>query len=210
MTIEERKEREKEMRRLQIIDAAKKVFASKGFCDATVEEIAQQAELSPAALYLYFKNKDELHAVLHIKILKLLVEKIENIYHRDGLSSEEKIKALAIALYEVYESDPLILIDIFQSQSSESIRKLSPKILSQIKHYGGNTIRTIANIFEDGIREEIFLNRDPIALADIVWGLFTGVVLWEETKKGFDPKKDFLKPTLELGIEIISRGVKKN
>ena len=209
MTIKERKHREKEMRRLQIMDAAKKVFASKGFCDATVEEIAQEAELSPATLYLYFKNKDELHAVLHIKTLKALIEKIENVYHQD-ISPEEKIKALAKALYEVYETDPLILIDILQSQSTESIRKLSPKILSQIKHYGGDTIRTIAKIFEDGIREEIFLNRDPIALADIVWGLFSGVVLWEETKKGFDPKKDFLKPTLELGIEIISRGVKKN
>jgi AcrR family transcriptional regulator len=209
MTIKERKHREKEMRRLQIMDAAKKVFASKGFCDATVEEIAQEAELSPATLYLYFKNKDELHAVLHIKILKALIEKIENVYHQD-ISPEEKIKALAKALYEVYETDPLILIDILQSQSTESIRKLSPKILSQIKHYGGDTIRTIAKIFEDGIREEIFLNRDPIALADIVWGLFSGVVLWEETKKGFDPKKDFIKPTLELGIEIISRGVKKN
>jgi AcrR family transcriptional regulator len=209
MTIEERKEREKEMRRLQILDAAKKVFASKGFCDATVDEIAQEAELSPATLYLYFKNKDELHAVLHIKILEVLIEKIENVYHQD-VSPEEKIKAMAKALYEVYKTDPLILTDILQSQSTESIRKLSPKILSQIKHYGGNTIRTIANIFEDGIREDIFLNRDPIALADIVWGLFTGVVLWEETKKGFDPKKDFLKPTLELGIEIINRGAKKN
>ena len=209
MTIKERKHREKEMRRLQIMDAAKKVFASKGFCDATVEEIAQEAELSPATLYLYFKNKDELHAVLHIKILKALIEKIENVYHQD-ISPEEKIKALAKALYEVYETDPLILIDILQSQSTESIRKLSPKILSQIKHYGGDTIRTIAKIFEDGIREEIFLNRDPIALADIVWGLFSGVVLWEETKRGLDPKKDFIKPTLELGIEIISRGVKKN
>lgn len=209
MTIKERKEREKEIRRLQIMDAAKKVFASKGFCDATVDEIAQEAELSPATLYLYFKNKDELHAVLHIKTLKALIEKIENVYHQD-VSPEEKIKALAKALYEVYETDPLILIDILQSQSSESIRKLSPKILSQIKHYGGNTIRTIANIFQDGIRQEIFLKLDPIALADIVWGLFTGVVLWEEIKKGLDPKKDFLKPTLELGIEIVSRGVKKN
>lgn len=210
MSIQERRHREKEMRRLQIMDATKKVFASKGFCDATVEEIAQEAELSPATLYLYFKNKDELHAALHIEILKFLIEKMENIYHQDELSPEEKIKALAKALYEVYETDPLILIDILQSQSSESIRKLSPKILSQIKHYGGDTIKTIAKIFEDGIREEIFLNRDPIALADIVWGLFSGVVLWEETKKSFDPKKDFIKPTLELGIEIISRGVKKN
>jgi len=43
-----------------------------------------------------------------------------------------------------------------------------------------------------------------------VWGLFAGLVLWEDTKKGFDPTKDFLKPTLAFAIEIISRGVKKH
>ncbi|NIR14250.1 MAG: helix-turn-helix transcriptional regulator [Desulfobacterales bacterium] len=58
MGIEERKEREKQMRRRQIIDAAEKVFAEKGFSGATIENIAEQAELSPATLYLYFKNKD--------------------------------------------------------------------------------------------------------------------------------------------------------
>jgi AcrR family transcriptional regulator len=59
MGIEERKEREKMMRRRAILDAAKKVFVAKGFAGATMENIAEEAEFSPATIYLYFKNKDD-------------------------------------------------------------------------------------------------------------------------------------------------------
>lgn len=54
MGIEERKEREKKMRRRQIIDAAEKIFAAKGLSGATIENIAEEAELSPASLQVVF------------------------------------------------------------------------------------------------------------------------------------------------------------
>lgn len=210
MGIEERKEREREERRRQILDAAEKVFSTKGFGGATVENIADQAELSPATLYLYFKNKDELYASLNLRMLKVLVEKMENIYHQDRLDPEEKIRALEKALYEVYEQDPLSVINVLRFQSSEELRNLSPELSSQIKNGAGNYLRAIAGIFEEGVRKGVFLDRHPTAFADIVWGLFAGLVLWEHTKKGFDARKDFLRPTLGLAIEIISRGIKKS
>jgi len=210
MTIQERKEREKEMRRQQIIDAAEKVFTSRGVCDATIENIAEEAELSPATLYLYFKNKDELYASLNLRMLEVLVQKMEDIYHQDRLNPEKKIMALKKALYEVYEHNPLNVINVLRFQSSEELRKLSPELSSQIKDGARKYLRAIAGIYKEGVDEGVFLNRHPTAFADIVWGLFTGVVLWEETKRGFDPKKEFLRPTLELAIEIISRGIKKN
>ena len=64
MGIQERKERERERRRQQIIVAAKKVFSEKGFNKATMDDIAGEAELSPGTLYLYFKNKEELYLVV--------------------------------------------------------------------------------------------------------------------------------------------------
>ena len=210
MTIQERKEREKEMRRQQIIDAAEKVFTSRGVCDATIENIAEEAELSPATLYLYFKNKDELYASLNLRMLEVLVQKMEDIYHQDRLNPEKKIMALKKALYEVYEHNPLNVINVLRFQSSEGLRRLSPELSSQIKDGARQYLRAIAGIYKDGVDEGVFLNRHPTAFADIVWGLFTGVVLWEETKRGFDSKKDFLRPTLELAIEIISRGIRKN
>ena len=94
MGIEERKEREKQMRRQQIMDAAKKVFASKGFGRATMENIAEEAEFSPATLYLYFKNKDELCASLNLRMLQDLITRMEDVRDRKGLSPEKRIMAL--------------------------------------------------------------------------------------------------------------------
>lgn len=209
MGIEERKEREREERRRQILDAAEKVFSTKGFGGATIENIADEAELSPATLYLYFKNKDELYASLNLRMLRILVEKMEKIYHQDRVEPEEKIRALEKALYEVYEQDPLSVINVLRFQSSEELRNLSPELSSQIKNGARNYLRAIAGIFEEGVREGVFLDRHPTAFADIVWALFAGLVLWEHTKKGFDARKDFLRPTLGLAIEIISRGIKR-
>lgn len=79
MGIRERKEREKERRRQQIIVAAKRVFTSKGFNKATMEDIAQEAELSPGTLYLYFKNKEELYASLSLRILQYLHIRVEHV-----------------------------------------------------------------------------------------------------------------------------------
>ena len=44
MGIEERKERDKEFRRHQILDAATNMFAKKGFSGATIENIAEAAD----------------------------------------------------------------------------------------------------------------------------------------------------------------------
>ena len=67
MGIQERKQRERERRRQQIIVAAKRVFSERGFSKTTMEDIAREAELSPGTLYLYFKNKDELYASLSLR-----------------------------------------------------------------------------------------------------------------------------------------------
>ena len=93
MGIEERKERDKEFRRHQIMDAAKNTFAQKGFSGATIESIAEAADFSPATIYLYFKNKDELYASLSLKILKVLVEKIESIVNQENLAGQRTLIA---------------------------------------------------------------------------------------------------------------------
>ena len=210
MGIEERKEREKKMRRQQMMDAAKKVFASKGFDRATIENVAEEAEFSPATLYLYFKSKDELLASLNLKMLQTLIDKMEHVRDQEGLSPKKKIIALEKALYEVYLTDPLNVVNVLRFQSKENLRKLSPELASQIRDYTLRYMRAIADIYSEGVREGVFLDRHPVAFADIVWSLFPGLVLLEDTKKGLDRCKDFLRPTLEQALEIITRGIEKN
>ena len=91
MGIQERKEREKERRRQQIMVAAKRVFVEKGFAGATMEDIAREAELSAGTLYLYFKNKNELYASLTLRVLQYLNIRLEHLKNDTDTDLRSKI-----------------------------------------------------------------------------------------------------------------------
>ena len=50
-----------EFRCAEILDAAKKVFATRGFSDATVDEIAAAAGIAKGTVYLYFNSKKDIY-----------------------------------------------------------------------------------------------------------------------------------------------------
>ncbi|MEY2448468.1 MAG: hypothetical protein QOH79_1944, partial [Acidimicrobiaceae bacterium] len=54
---EERRLRQQEVGRTQLLDAAEEVFGQKGFHDATLKEVAELAEFSVGSVYSFFENK---------------------------------------------------------------------------------------------------------------------------------------------------------
>ena len=208
MGILERKEREKERRRQQIIVAAKRVFLQKGLNKTTMEDIAKESELSPGTLYLYFKNKEELYASLSLRILQFLSIRVTQVIRVPGEGPSEKLDRLIEAMYEVYEFDPMVIINMFHLQSSETLKNLSPELLTEIKLLSKKALGHIAGIFEEGIAQGVFIDRHPIALADIFWSLFSGVILWEASKNVINQDKDYLKSTLAVAFDLFCRGIK--
>jgi AcrR family transcriptional regulator len=170
--------------------------------------IAGEAELSPGTLYLYFRNKDELYASLSLRVLQYLLIRLEHVSREKGLSAEERLEPLTEALYDVYTFDPLTIINMFHLQSSETLKNLSPELMAEIKSLSRRAIGIITTLFQQGIEEGCFIDRHPVAMADILWSLFSGIVLWEASKKIVDERKDYLKPTLEAGFEIFRRGIR--
>jgi AcrR family transcriptional regulator len=209
MGIQERKEREKERRKQQILVAAKRVFSEKGFNKATMEDIAHEAELSPGTLYLYFKNKEELYASLSLRILQYLLLRIEHVNAMKQAGPDERLKALMEAMYDVYEFDPLIIINMFHLQSSDTLKNLSPQLLEEITDLTRKAMKSIVQIFKDGVANGLFIDRHPVALADMFWSLFSGVILWMTSKKLISESKDHLKETLALAFDIFYRGIKR-
>lgn len=65
MGIVERKEREREDMRRLIMDGAKQLFLANGFEKVSIRNIADAIEYSPATIYLYYKDKNELLFALH-------------------------------------------------------------------------------------------------------------------------------------------------
>jgi AcrR family transcriptional regulator len=91
-----------------------------------MEDIAKEAELSPGTLYLYFKNKDERYASLSTRILPYLTIRLEHVHMLKDQEYDEILKALKEAMFDVYNFDPMAIINLFDLHSSETLKNLSP------------------------------------------------------------------------------------
>ncbi len=207
MGIYERKQREKAQRRQEILNAARSVFSVKGFNSTTMEEIASQAELSPGTLYLYFKNKEELHTSLSINILKFLSSRINRVMKKK-ISVEEKLESFRDIFIDIYENDPQILINLFHLQSGETLHHLSDELLERLKKYSYEAHGAIIGVVKEGINSGIFMEGHPVALADVIWATYSGVVLWVDSKRLLNDQKDFVKSTLTTAFKIMIQGMK--
>lgn len=207
MGIKERKERERERRRQQLIVAAKRVFTKNDFNQVTMEDIAKEAEVSPGTIYLYFKSKNELFVSLSLRILQFLCIRVEHVKSEEGADTLVKFDRLIEVMYDVYDFDPMNFITIFHLNSNDILNNLSPKVVSEINKLLKKTMDTIADIFKDGIKKGVIVDRHPVVLAEILWSLFSGIVLCESSKKIINGNKDYLKQTLGIAFEIFQKGI---
>ena len=73
MGVKERRAREKEQLRRQILSAARELFVNEGYESVSMRKIASKIEYSPTTIYLYFKDKaDLLDSVCKETLLDLL------------------------------------------------------------------------------------------------------------------------------------------
>ena len=77
MGVQQRREREKQKRRKDILDAARSLFWKKGYDGTTMPAIARAAELAPGTLYLYFSNKDSLYLELLLEGYELMQRQLQ-------------------------------------------------------------------------------------------------------------------------------------
>jgi len=96
----------KEARKDNIIESALKVFAEKGFSDATMVDIGKKAGVSTPVLYEYFKTKEDLLFAIPQKytderahILDFLLPYLRG--------PEAKIRGIVQGYMSLYESNPL-------------------------------------------------------------------------------------------------------
>ena len=50
-------------------------------------------------------------------------------------------------------------------------------MLSEIEDLSRKSLGAMATIFDEGIKAGVFIDRHPVALADIFWSLFSGVIV---------------------------------
>lgn len=70
MGVKERKERDRAEMRDMILQSAHQLFIDRGFEEVSIRNIAEAIEYSPATIYLYFKDKNEIFYALHGEAFK--------------------------------------------------------------------------------------------------------------------------------------------
>jgi AcrR family transcriptional regulator len=83
----DRRSIDREARRVQITQAAERVFLERGLGTATMEQIARAAGLSKGGLYRFYETKDELFLDIARRALEDLVARLEAVEHDEGNSS---------------------------------------------------------------------------------------------------------------------------
>jgi len=95
MGIRERKERERLQRSHDILEAARRVFESKGFLNTTLQDVAKEAEISVGLIYRYFQSKEDIFASLALKGAEEFDKKLGHLF-----SSRKRLLASSV-LYEI-------------------------------------------------------------------------------------------------------------
>ena len=80
-----------------ILDAALGAFAAYGYRRTTMEDIARAASMSRSALYLHFRNKDDIFRSLTRRYLDQALTDMETALHRPGQTAEEALYAAFVA-----------------------------------------------------------------------------------------------------------------
>jgi len=205
--IRRRKMREKSLRLTNILDAAKKVFFTKGYSGATMDEIALEAEISKPTVYQYFKSKDDLFFSLMLPVVEEIGNQLESIkgrladrrYH----SGSRLISDMFQGLQKSYDMAPDVFRIIQLFQQTGLVQQLNPQIRNSLNEKGAFNFKTARQIIEMGIDQKLIKNTDPFEYVDVFWGMFVGIIQLEDIKSQPRREKRFLKPTLKLAEEIL-------
>jgi TetR/AcrR family transcriptional regulator, fatty acid metabolism regulator protein len=163
-----------EDKRRQLLDAAVRVFARKGFHASRVGDIAEEAGVAHGLLYHYFESKDQvLEAVFH-ENWSVLLARIASVEKSDEPAGDQLRHIAAIVLRTW-----LHLPDVVRVVIREFGR--SPELAARIGELA-QPIDLIRRVIERGIeRGEFRADVDPRIAATVVYGsideLLTGWVL---------------------------------
>lgn len=162
---------QKAMRRLLILEKSLDLFIHHGFSGTSVRDIAKACGISPALLFHYFENKDD----ILVELLRFAFGGVSSaadmlLGKQNPLEKFENIAAMIFRSFqELSQSAPLFLL-VHQVMVFESIPEKAKQIVSNDEYY----LRTVDVILEGQKNGEI-RSGDPMGLAVAYWSAIQGI-----------------------------------
>ncbi len=177
MGTEERKRREKEKRRELIIDAAEEVIRKKGFESMTMDDVAEETELSKGTLYLYFKNKSAIYLGLAERGSRLLNRRFAKVLTIDkpGL---QLIRQMGEEYLDFVREQPIYFHAFIYYESIQDLEFLqSDPIAKRCEENARENHSYITRALQIGMQDgSIDDSYDAKQLAVMIWASSRGLV----------------------------------
>jgi AcrR family transcriptional regulator len=141
---------DRESRRQAILQAARQVFARKGYEPATLEAVAREAGLAKGTLYLYFRNKEDLFFHTVLNTLESLQDSIrEQAERQEG--ALQKLRAVAAGQFAFFLRNRDIL-QLFAPVSNPGLARLHKRLLRPMMEKWGAHVQRVTALVEEGQR----------------------------------------------------------
>ena len=160
-------------RQQQILEAARKVFAEKGFANSRMEDVALEADLSKGSLYMYFKNKDDLIGGLLLATFDDSLAALRLLIVEDGHPKDILIKHMQ--QWADYLQQDASTISI--AYGFYSVAAYQNHIRDFLRGYFAEYRNILGELFKQGIERGDFAPFDTSIAAILLIAQLEGVVL---------------------------------
>lgn len=164
-----RKEREYRARREEILKAAERIFAQKGFYNSTVAEIAKESEFAIGTIYQFFKNKEELYYTMMIEKFDLLYTTLLTEVGKNK-NCLEKLSCLVEVAFSFIEQNA----DFFKIFTWE-LNVLKPNMENELKEQLINKhfayIKLISDVIKESMKEGVLKESNADDLSSALLGM---------------------------------------
>lgn len=176
MGVLERKERERELRRNQIIASGEKLFVSQGLKNTTMEQIAQECEISRGTLYLYFKNKEDIFFTILLNASDVLYNSMKAKIIPES-TPDINLRNIGEGYLEFYRKYPSYykLINLMEEHTNTDVHfgELAIILLEKTN----NIWDIIIDLLNDGIKLKIFRpDINPAEIGLLLWSASNGII----------------------------------
>ncbi len=203
--------KEKEVRTAEIEQAARKVFLSRGFQAATIQEIAEEAGIAKGTVYLYYRSKDDLYTALLLPSMEFLNEKLNALLgevEREKFESGEALfEAIGDMLLGLQARDPEMVLIYQGFQVGTFITSVSKETRERLNGFARQNFQAFRAIFAKGIELGLLRDLDVHKAVDAIWGLYLGVAQ-VEWHKLHETGKDYFRETLRYALAMVYDGIR--
>ncbi|QAA32465.1 TetR/AcrR family transcriptional regulator [Clostridium manihotivorum] len=214
MGVSERKEKEKEIRRNDIIDAAEKVFFSKGYDLATMDDVAKTAEFSKRTIYVYFNSKEQIYFEIMIRGYKLLISMIDEYVSNSKDDGITKVRKLGEVFFCFSKHHPNYFYAIMNYENGELdfSSGIPDKSREQCYELGEIIFQYLSDFLEQGIREKIIREDIDIkSTAILLWSFTVGIFTTLKKKKNYivEVHHKSVDELLEVAFNMLTKTIEK-